>query len=155
MKLLQIKSFRQSPGMCGPACLKMVLEYYGIKMTEKKLAKLCGATVSHGVEAEPMLAAAKKLGLKGFVKDHATISELRKFLKKEIPVIVDWFSINDGHYSVVIGVGREYIYLEDPELGKLNKIKIDIFHRVWFDFPGKYLRTPKDLLIRRALVLHR
>lgn len=155
MKLLQVKSFRQHPGMCGPACLKMVLEYYGIKMSEKKLAKMCGATASLGVEAKHLLTAAKKLGLKGFIKDHATISELASFLKRDIPVIVDWFSVNDGHYSVVVGLDKRYIYLEDPEFGRLNIIEIEVFRRIWFDYPGKYLRSSKSLIIRRVLVLHK
>lgn len=155
MKLLQVKSFRQTSGMCGPACLKMVLEYYGIKMSEKKLAKMCGATASLGSNAGRILATAKKLGFKGFIKDSATISELAKFLKKDMPVIVDWFSVNDGHYSVVVGLDKRYVYLEDPELGRLNVIEKDVFRRVWFDFNGKYLvKSSKNLLIRRVLVIH-
>ena len=43
-KLLKVKSFQEKLGVsyCGPASLKMVLEYYGIEKTEKELARLSG-----------------------------------------------------------------------------------------------------------------
>ncbi len=55
--MLPIKPFLQTSGLCGPACLKIALEYFGVKKTEK-------------------------------------------YIDKKIPVIVDWFSRNDRHYSV-------------------------------------------------------
>lgn len=155
MKLLKVKLFRQSSGMCGPASLKMVLEYYGIKKSEKELAKMSGASTNHGVEARPLLTAAKKLGLKGFIKDGSTLNDVARYIMKNIPVIVDWFSVDDGHYSVVVGLDKKSIYLQDPELGGLNKIKKDVFYRAWFDFQGNYIKTPKDLILRRLLVIHR
>jgi len=154
MKLLKLKSFRQSPGLCGPASLKIVLEYYGIEKSEQELTKMCGATAKNGVEAEPIIAVAKKLGLKGFIKDHSNLNDLAKYLAKKIPIIVDWFSTDDGHYSVVVGLEKKFIYLEDPELGGLNKIKIDVFYRNWFDFKGNFINKPSDLIIRRILVIH-
>ena len=155
MKLLKLKSFRQSPGLCGPASLKMVLEYYGIEKSEQELTKMCGATANHGVEAKPLLTVAKKLELKGFIKDNSSLKDLAKFLAIKIPVIVDWFSTDDGHYSVVVGLDKKFIYLEDPELGGINKIKIDVFYRNWFDFRGDYIKTPKNVILRRILVIHR
>ena len=42
MKLLAVKPFQETlnVGYCGPAILKMVLQYYGIDKSEKELAKL-------------------------------------------------------------------------------------------------------------------
>ncbi|MEK7555496.1 MAG: cysteine peptidase family C39 domain-containing protein [Patescibacteria group bacterium] len=120
-----------------------------------ELAKLSGCKKEKGVEAEGLLKAAKKLGFKGFIKDFSNIEDIKKFvIDKKIPVIVDWFSGDDGHYSVVVGIDNKNIYLQDPELGHLRIIKLADFKRVWFDFPGPFLRSKNDLIIRRILVVY-
>ncbi len=116
---------------------------------------MCGATAKSGIEAKPIIAVAKKLGLKGFTKDNSNFDDIAKYLTKKIPIIVDWFSTDDGHYSVVVGLDTKYIYLEDPEFGGINKIKKGTFYRVWFDFRGNYIKTPKNVILRRILVIHR
>ena len=154
--MLQIKPFRQRIGFCGPVSLKIILEYFDIKKTEKETANLCGYKKSEGVEAKNILRAAKKLGLKGFIKDYSGIKDIRNYvLKKKIPVIVDWFSTDEGHYSVVVDVDKENIYLQDPELGHPRAMRINDFNRVWFDFPGDFLRSKNDIVIRRLIVLYK
>ncbi len=153
--MLDIKPFEQKPGYCGPASLKMVLSYFGVDKSEEELARLSNCSKSKGVETKSLLSAAKKLGFKGFVKDFSDVKDIKKFLNKKIPVIVDWFSVDDGHYSVVVGMDRKNVYLQDPELGRLKVIKIKDFKTVWFDFPGSFLNSKKDVVIRRILVIHR
>jgi len=76
-------------------------------------------------------------------------------LERKIPVIVDWFSVDEGHYSAVVGINNKNIYLQDPELGKVRKLKINDFKRIWFDFPGEFLRSKKDIIIRRLIIIHK
>ncbi len=151
--MLKVKSFRQTTGYCGPASLKMVLEFFGVRRSEAALVKLSGATRPRGVEAAGLVRAAKKLGLKASVKNFATFEDIRKYLTRGIPVIVDWFSEDDGHYSVAVGLDRKYIYLQDPEWGRPRRIDRQTFQRVWFDFPGDFLRNKNDLIIRRLIVI--
>ncbi len=66
---------------------------------------------------------------------------------------MDWFSGDDGHYSVVVGIDRKYIHLQDPELGKVRSLDIPTFRRVWFDFPGDMLHSHRDLILRRMIVV--
>ncbi len=154
--MLSLKPFKQSASFCGPASLKMVLEFYGIKKSEKELAKLSGATKQHAVGAKGILDAAKKLGLKAFVKDFSTLSDIKKYvLKKKIPVIVDWFAGQDGHYSVVVHIDRKNIWLQDPEIGKIRKLDLETFKRVWFDFPGNFLKNKNQIIIRRMIVVYK
>lgn|SRR3989338_5750540 len=154
--MLKVTPFEQTTGYCGPASLKMVLEYYGVKKSERELARLSGATIGRGVEGKGLLRAAKKLGLRGFIKDFASLSDIKKFvIQKKIPVIVDWFSRDDGHYSVVAGIDEKNIYLQDPEWGKLVKMDLKTFNRVWFDFPGNHIRSPRDLIIRRLIAIYK
>lgn len=79
-----------------------------------------------------------------------------------MPVIVNWFTggrldyseseVADGHYSVVAGLDEKHIYLQDPEIGKIRKIKRDDFMKVWFDFKGEYIK-PNELIIRQIIVI--
>jgi predicted double-glycine peptidase len=83
------------------------------------------------------------------------VSDLQKLLKKGIPAIVDWFSTDEGHYSVAVGVDKSNIYLQDPELGRIRKMKREDFQRVWFDFPGDCIKSKKDLIVRRMIVIYK
>jgi len=152
-KMIKIKSFRQTRGYCGPASLKMVLGYYGANKSEAALAKLSGATRSRGIDAKGMLRAAGKLGFEGLIKDYASISDIKRYIKQNIPVIVDWFSQDDGHYSVAVGLDERFIYLQDPEIGKVRKLGLETFRRVWFDFPGLSPYPRKNPIIRRIIVI--
>src|SRR3989344_4871723 len=65
--MLQIKPFMQKTGFsCGPASLKIVLEYYGIHKTEKQLVRLTNCTY-YGTNAKNLLKTAEILGLKGII----------------------------------------------------------------------------------------
>ncbi len=90
-----------------------------------------------------------------FIKDFSEISDIKKFINKKIPVIVDWFSGDEGHYSVIVGIGKDSIYLQDPELGHVRSMRLRTFKRVWFDFPGKYLVSKDGVIVRRMIVLCR
>lgn len=152
--MLAVRGINQRSGFCGPAALAMVLDYFGVRKTMKELEKRTGCTAEKGVEGEKLVGVAKEYGLTGFVKDEAGIRDLREYVtKRKIPVIVDWFSADDGHYCVVVDVGRKYVYLLDPEIGKVRKMNLTTFYRVWFDFPGGFMAAKKDLILRRMIVI--
>lgn len=154
--MLKVDSFRQKPGYCGPASLKMVLGFLGVKITEKKLALISGCTPSCGTGADGLVGAAQKLGFHARVKDFSDLEDIREWVnRKKIPVIVDWFAFEGGHYSVVSGIDRENIYLEDPSLGHRRAMKLSTFMRLWFDFPGNYLRSKDEIIIRRMIIVER
>ena len=144
-KLIQVKHFRQTPGFCGPASLKILFSHYGQDYSENKLAKLAHATRQYGTEHEGLIEAAKKLGAQVFEKEHATIKDLATYLKKDTPVIVGWFSNHNSlgdHYSVVIGLTDTHVILSDPERDRaITKIKRDDFKNCWFDFVGQDNKT--------------
>jgi ABC-type bacteriocin/lantibiotic exporter with double-glycine peptidase domain len=160
--MLKVKPFQETlnAGMCGPASLKIVLNYFGVEKTEKELAKLCGHNKVLGVDAQGIKKAAESLGFKVALKNESNFKDIEKYLKKNIPVIVNWFTRGrkdyadsqtpDGHYSVVCGLDKDFIYIQDPEIGKIRKIKRYDFMRVWFDFEGDYLK--KDELIIRQII---
>lgn len=152
--MLKIKPFRQKSGLCGPATLKMIFSYYGIDKTEAVIAKETDCDPELGVEAGRMLTYARDLGFDGYIQDESTLENLERLVvKEEIPVIVDWFSEDDGHYSIVVDIDSENVYLLDPEIGYVRAMRRVKFFRVWFDFPGDFLRSKNDLTIRRMIVI--
>lgn len=165
-KLLKLKPFQETlnAGYCGPASLKIVLGYYGIEKPEKELAKLCGADKKLGTDYKAMKKAAESIGFKVKIKNFSNFRDIAKWLDKGIPVIVNWFTrgrldypesaVSDGHYSVVAGLDDKFIYLQDPELGKMRKIEKDDFMTVWFDFKGKYIKS-NELTIRQIIAIYK
>ncbi len=144
--------------------MKILFNYYGIEKTEKELAKMAGWDKDLGIDDKGIKKAAKSLGFTIKIKNNSNFRDIQNWLNKGIPVIVNWFTRGrndypdsetaDGHYSVVAGLDDKFIYLQDPELGKMRKIKRYDFMRVWFDFKGDYLK-PKELIIRQIIAIYR
>jgi predicted deacylase len=132
----------------------MVLGYFGVNLTEKKLAELSGCTKSHGIGAEGLARVARELGFRAKITDFSNLKDIEEWVnRKKIPVIVDWFAFEGGHYSVVSGIDKENIYLEDPSLGHRRAMTLTTFKRLWFDFPNDYLKSKNELIIRRMIVI--
>jgi len=151
--MIKLKPFRQTPGLCGPASLKMIFDYYGVSVSEKEIAKAAIASRKTGVSKEGLIKAAKHFGFKVFSKEKSNIGDLRRFIRKGVPVIVDWFLEDDGHYSVAVDINQKEIILMDPSLGGLRKMPLEKFQRLWFDFPGKFIKNHKDLVLRLMIVI--
>jgi ABC-type bacteriocin/lantibiotic exporter with double-glycine peptidase domain len=139
---LKVKPFEQSPSMCGPASLKMLFSYFEKNYTEKQLAAFCFSTKKDGTNYKGMINCVKKAGGFAFVKKNGTIKELEYFIKKEkLPVIINWFDEDDGHYSVVVDIDKKNIITIDPINGKERLLDKKIFPNIWFDFVGKNFKT--------------
>jgi ABC-type bacteriocin/lantibiotic exporter with double-glycine peptidase domain len=165
-KFLKAKPFQETlnNGYCGPASLKIVLDYYGINKTEKEIAKMAGWNKTLGIDDKEIKKAAEMLGFRVKVKNNSNYRNIQNWLDKGVPVIVDWFTrgrsdysdsaVPDGHYSVVVGLDDKFIYLQDPEIGKIRKLKKEDFITVWFDFSGKYIK-PSGLIIRQIIAIYK
>jgi len=164
--ILNIKPFQETlnNSYCGPATLKILFGYYGINKSEKELAKISGWNKDLGINDKAIKKVAEQLGFKVKIKNNSTLKDIEDWLKKGVPVIVDWFTrgrsdypnsaVPDGHYSVVAGLDDKFIYLQDPEIGKIRKLSNEDFLTVWFDFAGKYIK-PKELIIRQIIAIYR
>lgn len=151
---LKISPFRQRTGYCGPSSLKMVLGYFGIVLTEHRLARMSNCSKAYGLSAEKMADVARGLGLHAHVVDGAEYEDIRRYvLKKKVPVIVYWLSGEEGHYSVVAGIDRENIYLQDPEIGHLRSFRLSSFRKLWFGF-ARDVPSRGNLAVRRIIIIH-
>jgi ABC-type bacteriocin/lantibiotic exporter with double-glycine peptidase domain len=135
--MLNLKPFRQSPGFCGPASLKMVFDHFGTDFSEAEIGKACNTTKEQGTNHVDMINGAKRLGFDPKAKDNATLADIRDWLNTGVPVVVGWWSTDEDHYSVVYGIDEKNIYLMDPELdeGK-REMPLEEWDKVWFDFEG-------------------
>lgn len=165
--MLDIKPFQETlgAGMCAPATLKMLLTYYNLPGNEKTDIELSESfenySISLGITNQEFMNVCKTFGLNCIEKVNAEFSDVSAALQRKNPVVVDWFSpgrvdrglgeMADGHYSIVIGIDDQYIYLQDPEVGEVRKILKENFYRVWFDFdePGKdHMIDSKGIILR-------
>lgn len=164
--MLNVKPFQETlhSGMCGPASLKIVLDYYGLVKSEQELAALTGTTIGLGTDDKGIARVAESLGFKVLIKNESDFSDIEGWLKKGVPVIVDWFTrgredyspseVADGHYSVVVGLDDDSIYLQDPEICEIREIRRDDFLKVWFDFSGEYIKAD-ELIVRQLIAIYR
>ena len=163
---LNVQPFQETlhADMCGPASLKIVLDYYGVNKSEKELAELTKVVPGLGIDDKSIADAAKSLGFKVEITNESNFENIKEWLEKGVPVIVDWFTrgrqdyddseVPDGHYSVVSGLDDAYIYLQDPEIGDERKIGREDFMKVWFDFIGHTI-TSEGLLIRQLIAIYK
>ena len=152
--MLRVPAFRQTTGYCGPACLKMILAYYGHTKSEAALAKLAHSTHEFGTPGERLVEVASMLGYQTVLKDNVTLSDLRRWvLQRKIPVIVNWFLVDEGHYSLVVHLDAKHITLLDPDIGAKRKMPLSTFMRVWFDFTSPHAKTKKDFIVRRMIAI--
>ncbi len=150
--------------MCGPASLKMVLDYYGVEKDEKEIAEKCGRDPKLGTDDVSIKKAAENYGFKVEIQNEAAFEDIQHWLDKKVPVIVNWFTrgrsdyddseVPDGHYSVVVGLDKENIYLQDPEIGKMRTLDRNDFMRVWFDFKPARITSWDDMIIRQLIAVY-
>jgi len=134
MKKLKIPYYRQETDyFCGPAALKMALEFFGKKVSQKKLAGLLKTNEKRGTLRRDMIKTARGFGLsaRGFFGKN--LDEVKKFLNTGNIAIVIFVepSSEEDHYSVLAGVGRGCVVLNDPLSGKNFEIKEKDFIARW------------------------
>ena len=146
IRIDKVKSLKQrTTYTCGPGTLRTILKFYGINVSEKELV-VEGEIEENGTSHAQMKLLARKYNFSFYSKSNATIDNLKKYLKRKVPVIVDYQlgqnSGNNGHYSVVYGIDDEYVYLADPsnyiegdnkKFSTNTKIQIDKFLENWWD----------------------
>jgi predicted double-glycine peptidase len=104
-----------------------------------------------------------RFGFHAEVIDHSNFRTIEKWLRRGVPVIVDWMStaasrpsrtlMACGHYSVVSGLDEKQILLTDPSIGRCRRLSRKRFLHVWFDFKAVSPRAQDDLIIRRLIVV--
>lgn len=117
---------------CFATCVKMVLEYYSIKKSERDLRVLLKTTPSFGtlwIEAQKNI---RKIGFELVWKKFWNLEELNSLIKQSIPVIVGVKSKSDDNHAVVlVNISENYVTLVDPEYGESVSMDKTNFLELW------------------------
>ena len=99
----------------------MVLEYYGVKKTEKELRILFKTTPVFGTMWEFVESEVKRMGFKLVWKKFWNIEELESLIKQSIPLIAGIKREGEihGHGVVVINISDNRVIVADPQIGDL------------------------------------
>lgn len=121
---------------CGPASMRMALEFFGIKRTEKQIASMMGTNKVRGTWRKFFPRIAERFKLNYVVKRNAGFDDIRKLMKGGYVVIVLYFHPPSGvdHYSVVKEVGKDRIVMWDPSfLGNsmVTEFPLSDFEGMW------------------------
>lgn len=119
---------------CGPACLRAVLAWNSIEVTEAALAKQANTTKKHGTKPEDMVLTLQDYGRRARLCLNADVNWCLRQLRRDCPVIILW---NDwhGHWVVLIGYDpkTKRLLFADPANPKngLRVHSLDTLRRNW------------------------
>lgn len=97
---------------CGPACIKMIAEHYGVSLSFKGIKDHCYLT-KRGVSMLGMIAACDKIGMEAMAVKVAWI-DLKN--RVELPCIAHW---NNNHFVVVHKISHNRVHVADPKFGNV------------------------------------
>jgi len=108
---------------CGPSCLKMVAQFYNVRISLETLRQKCFIT-REGVSFLGLSEAADSLGFRTM---GVKISLEMLLTKVPLPCIVHW---RQRHFIVVYKIKNNIVWVADPAIG-LVKYNLDEFKSNW------------------------
>lgn len=109
---------QQEPYTCGPAALRTIFGFYGIKIPEHELVE--DASIDEdGTSEYQMRRLAHQYGFSFYGRANGHIAEITQWLARGIPILIcyqDWGPANgrNGHYAVLTGIDDTWVELADP-----------------------------------------
>lgn len=107
---------------CGAACLAMITNFYGFRVTPEAIKAYCG-NIKSGISMYGLNRAAERIGFKTQAV-RLNDEELSRLDADLFPFVAYW---NQSHFIVVYKVTTQHVYVADPAIGKI-KYKHDEFH---------------------------
>lgn len=137
-KRLVVPHFKQiRDGFCLPACVEMVLGYWGLEQEQSQLAAILQTVPGAGTSGSKIkLLASKHLNV---IYESGELRDLRMALENDIPPIalvwtgeLPYWKIKTPHAVVVTGINDELVWLNDPAEEKPDvQITIGDFYLAW------------------------
>lgn len=128
---------QQKHNTCGAACMRMALEYFGIKKSEKDLAEILGTNWHRGTWHKDLVKCAEKFNLAFVEKKNATLKDLKEFQSQGFILIICYFCLPEqwDHYSVLKKISPGRIYFYDPWFGPNHSYSAQHFRKIWKSHP--------------------
>ncbi len=126
--------FYEQPDLkdCGPACLKMIAQYYGWAISISSLRNYC-ETTRQGSSLLNLAQAAERLGFRT-MGVQVTLHQLTR--EVPLPCVIHW---DQNHYVVLYRIHKRKVYIADPAIGKIS-YSHDEFLKHWI---GKERKNPE------------
>jgi len=102
---------------CGPTCLKMIANYYGIDFCVGDMKNI-DRIAYEGSSILDLMDAAKKIGLASTVLE----IDINLINMVVLPVILYW---KKHHFVVLFKIKRNFYFIADPSKGALKLSKTD------------------------------
>jgi predicted double-glycine peptidase len=131
---IKIPYFKQDTNYsCGAASVQMILRFFGIIKSEEDLIKELKTEKEDGTSHEEIIKIIRQNNLFCYVNDNSNFDEIKMYLNKNLPVLVNYIETDDdeGHYAVVVGINEEKIILNDPWHGEDFELNISKFENRW------------------------
>ena len=135
---------QEQVGACLVACSAMVLQYIGIKFSQRELERLLGFVVNAGTPSFNV----KNLSRLGVSVAYlqGTFEALRRQLRQGYPCIafieaseLPYHDEPNSHAVVVVGIDEEYVYLHDPFLPTAPiRVTVGDFDLAWLEHDESY-----------------
>ncbi|MBU2615558.1 MAG: C39 family peptidase [Nanoarchaeota archaeon] len=122
---------------CGAASMRMALEFFGIKKSEKQLAKLLNTNKVRGTWHRDFPLVAEKFKLSYASIKNATMRDLEAYQRKGFVIILCYLSPDkkSDHYVVLKRIDEKHIHFWDPFYGEKHKYLIHYFKKIWRSDP--------------------
>ncbi|MBI4133230.1 C39 family peptidase [Candidatus Uhrbacteria bacterium] len=133
---------QHKPYTCAPAALQMVLGYFGVHISQETLEREAFTTSEQGTKEDNLVHAATSLGLHCHVSDGVSLREVKRYIRRGLPVIVSYLepTNEERHFAVMAGFGFQSVTLYDPWNGKDFKMSQREFVRRWSSSRNRFPR---------------
>lgn len=128
---------QEQPHTCLPACVRIVLDYWGHPHREDELAQAFHSVPIWGTLPGDVIAGLELLGYRGLWFENAGLERLLALLEQGWPVIVflraaDLPHGRAGLHAVVVAaLERGSVHCVDPALGAETHLPLDEFLHAW------------------------
>lgn len=141
MKKIKVPFFKQDTVYsCGPATLQMVMAFFNKRASEAELSRKMKTSKTNGTRVGKMIDMARKEGFYCYVNDDSTVEEIKYFLSRKLPVVVNFIepTNDEGHFAVIVGIRKRKVVMNDPWNGKGVRMEVREFKRRWQSEDGRH-----------------
>lgn len=154
-KVAEVYAYQQkTQWTCSAACLKAVLNHWGMAVPELEVIQAVGAQPNRGAECDQIANAARQFGFLAFEYSFDSIEQAKVLLDQDIPIICDVQSFNNpgkGHYVVMVAADGKRVQLMDPNTpGNWRVISAAEMSARWWD---RAMAPPHDLMPKWGIVV--
>ena len=128
---------------CGPASLRTIFYFYGVRVSEQELVDM-GEITEEGTDDTQLRKLAHEYGFSFFGRANGHVKEVSKWIEKGIPILICYQDHgpadgNSGHYAVLTGIDKDWVDIADPAnhngtpYARSKRMHKENFMKRWFE----------------------